>query len=176
MTTNVVSISNSKSETFFERHAWKLLLGVIGLTGLFGLSDMVGGASDLQNGETVFMHSITGMSWNELHAQSPRLANMIELMLKMDGAALTLVSLLSMAICLTSFRKGVRWAWFALCVIPLWYLLIAFFIQSVDKLPNSGTPVPVISGSILASICVAALGLSYRKFFRSQQRSNNGGA
>ena len=176
MTTNVVSVSNSKSETFFERHAWKILLGVIGLTGLFGLSDMVGGASDLQNGETVFMHSITGMSWNELHAQSPRLANMIELMLKMDGAALTLVSLLSMAICLTSYRKGERWAWFALWVIPLWYLLIAFFIQSVDKLPNSGTPVPVISGSILASICVAALGLSYRKFFRSQQRSNNGGA
>ena len=69
MTTNVVGLSSSKSEPFFERHAWKILLGVIGLTGLFGLSDMFGGTSDLQNGETVFMHSITGMSWNDLHAR-----------------------------------------------------------------------------------------------------------
>lgn len=59
-----------KTETFFERHAWKVLLGVSLLLGIFGVGDMVGGASDLQNGETVLMHSLTGMSWNELQAVS----------------------------------------------------------------------------------------------------------
>ncbi len=176
MTTTAVGLSKSESETFFERHAWKILLCVSLLIGFFGAGDMVEGASNLQNGETIFMHSITGMSWNELQAQSPRVANLINVKFRMDGAAITMIAFMSIAVCLTGFRRGERWAWFALWAIPLWSLLTAFFILSVDKLPDSGTPVPVISGSILASICIAALGLSYRKFFRAQQRSKNGGA
>jgi len=95
-----------KAETFFERHARKVLLVVIFFIGLFGISDMVGGASDLQNGETVLMYNITGMSWNELQTQSPRVANLVDVKFRQDGAALTTLALLSMAVCLTGFRHG----------------------------------------------------------------------
>jgi hypothetical protein len=166
MTTISKNLSKTRTEPIFERHAWKILLVVIIITALFGLSDIFGGANDLQNGETVFMHSVTGMSWIELKAQNPRVANMLELFLKISGAALTLLALLSLVVCLTGFRRGERWAWFALWAIPLWYTLVVYFILSVDKVPDSGTPVPVISGSILSLICLAALGLSYRKFFQ----------
>ena len=128
---------------------------------------MVGGASDLQNGETVFMHSITGMSWNELQAASPKVANLIDVKFRTDGAALATIALLSMAVCLTGFRRGERWAWYALWAIPLWMMSTVVFILMVDKQPGSGTPVPIISGSILSVIWVSMLGLSYRKFFRS---------
>jgi hypothetical protein len=167
MTTKVTSLSNATVESFFERHAWKVVLGVSLLIGFFGVGDMVGGASDLQNGETVFMHSITGMSWNELQAASPKVANLIDLKFRMDGAALTTTALLSLAICLTGFRRGERWAWYALWALPLWMISTVVFILMVDKQPGSGTPVPVISGSILTVIWVSMLGLSYRKFFRS---------
>jgi len=156
-----------KAEPFFERHAWKILLVVILFIGYFGVSDMVGGAADLQNGETVLMHSITGVSWNELQAASPRVANLIDVKFRMDGAALTTIALLSLAVCLAGFRRGERWAWFALWAVPLWMMLSAFFLLTVDKLPGSGTPVPVISGSILSVIWISMLALSYRKFFRS---------
>jgi hypothetical protein len=167
METKIVGLNTTWSEPFFDRHAWKVLLLVSLLIGFFGVSDMVGGASDLQNGETVLMHSITGMSWNELKAVSPRVANLIDVKFRMDGAAITTVALLSIAVCLTGFRRGERWAWVALWAIPLWTMLTAFFILTVNKLPGSGTPVPVISGPILSVICVSMLGLSYRKFFRS---------
>ncbi len=167
MTTKVAGLSNSKAETFFDRHAWKILLGVSLLLGFFGVGDMVGGASDLQNGETVFMHSITGMSWNELQAANPRVANLIDVKFRMDGASLTTIALLSIIICLTGFRRGERWAWYALLALPLWMMLSVFFILMVNKQPGSGTPVPVISGSILTMICFSMLGLSYHKFFRS---------
>ena len=167
MTTKVTSLSNATVESFFERHAWKVLLGVSLLIGFFGVGDMVRGASDLQNGETVFMHSITGMSWNELQATSPQVANLIDLKFRMDGAALTTTALLSLAVCLTGFRRGERWAWYALWALPLWMISTVVFILMVDKQPGSGTPVPIISGSILTVIWVSMLGLSYRKFLRS---------
>ena len=156
-----------KAGTFFERHASVILLGVSVILGLFGVGDMLGGASDLQNGETVFMHSITGMSWNELQSASPTAARLIDVKFRMDGATLATLALLSLAVCLTGFRRGERWAWYALWALPLWMALTVFFLVMVDKQPGSGTPVPVISGSILFVICVSMLGLSYRKFFRS---------
>jgi hypothetical protein len=167
MTTKLASFSHTKTEPFFYRHAWKILLGVSLLIGFFGVSDMVGGASDLQNGETVYMHSITGMSWNELQEESPKVANLIDVKFRQDGAALTTIALLSMAVCWSGFRRGERWAWVALWALPLWSIMTVFFILMVEKLPGSGTPVPAISGSILSVICVSILGLSYRKFFRS---------
>jgi hypothetical protein len=166
MTTQLTSFIDTKTEPFFERHAWKVLLGVSLMIGFFGVGDMLGGASDLQAGETVFMHSITGISWNELQAASPRVANLIDLKFRMDGAALTTIALLSMAIGLTGFRRGERWAWYALWALPFWTLSTVVFIVLAEKQPGSGTPVPIISGSILTAICLSMLGLSYRKFFR----------
>jgi hypothetical protein len=65
MDTEVADLPNLKPETFFVRQAWKVLLGTCLLIGLFGVSDMVSGASDLQKGEKVLMHSLTGTSWND---------------------------------------------------------------------------------------------------------------
>jgi hypothetical protein len=64
---------------------------------------MVGNASVLQNVKTVFMHSITGMSWNELQATSPKVADLIDVKLRTGGVSLTTLALLSMAVCLTGF-------------------------------------------------------------------------
>jgi len=113
------------------------------------------------------MHSITGMSWNELQAASPKVANLIDVKFRTDGASLATIALLSTAVCLTGFRRGERWAWYALWGIPLWMMVTVFFILIVPKQPGSGTPVPIISGSILSVIFMSMLGLSYRKFFRS---------
>ena len=167
MITKVASHANSKAETFFERHTWKVLLGISLVIGLFGVGDMLGGAADLQNGETVMMHSLTGMSWNELQAASPSAANLIDMKFRTDGASLTTITLLSMAVCLTGFRRGQRWAWYALWAIPVWFALTVLFVWDAVKQPGYGTPTPVISGSIFFVLWVALLALSHRKFFRS---------
>ena len=108
MITRVAGPANSKTEMFFERHAWKVLLGVSLVIGIFGVGDMLGGTADLQNGETVMMHSLTGTSWNELQAASPNAANLIDMKFRTDGASLTTIALLSIAVCLTGFRQGSR--------------------------------------------------------------------
>ena len=165
MTATTTRFTPTKEENFFARNAWKILLGVIILIGFFGIGDMFGGASDLQNGEKVYMTGVTGMTWDKLKATSPTVARMIDTIFRTNGATLATVALLSMAICLTAFRKGERWAWYVLWALPLWMALTAFFIATVEKQPGAGTPIPVISGSVLFVISTAMLLLSSPRFF-----------
>jgi hypothetical protein len=159
-------VNNAMDGTSFAGYAWKILLGVILLISFLGISDMFGGASNLQNGEKVYMTGITGMTWNELKSTSPTVARLIDTIFRANGASLTTVALLSLAICLTDYRKSERWAWVALWALPLWMLLTVFFVSSVEKQPGAGTPVPVISGSILFVISASMLLFSSPRFFR----------
>lgn len=168
----IATRKNTTSGSFFDRHAWKILLGVILLLGLFGVGDMFNGASDLQNGEKVYMTGVTGMTWNDMQATSPNVARLIDTLFRTNGATLVTLALLFLVICLTGFRKGERWAWYTLWALPLWMILTAYFVASVEKQPGAGTPVPVISGSILSMITAAVLLLSSRRFFeKSHNRS-----
>ncbi len=171
MTPTTVRINSATDKSFFVRHAWKILLGVIALIGLFGISDMFGGASDLQYGEKVYMTGVTGMTWDELQTTSPDVARLIDTVFRTNGASLATVALLSLSICLSGFRKDERWAWYALWGLPLWTLLTVFFVSSVEKKPGAGTPVPIISGSILFVISASMLLLSRPRFFQKNPLS-----
>jgi hypothetical protein len=156
----------SATKSFFARYAWIILLVVILMVGFFGIGDMFEGASNLQDGEKAYMTGVTGMTWNELKAASPTVARMIDTIFRTNGVTLATVALLSLAICLTAFRKGERWAWFALWALPLWIALTVFFIAIVEKQAGAGTPVPVISGSILFVISAFMLLISSPRFFQ----------
>lgn len=172
MATQTVGSSGAKSQTFFERyfarHAWKVLLGISIIIAFFGVLDMVGGASDLQNGERVLMQSLTGMSWSELQEASPAAAHLVDWKFRSGGASLFVMAVLSMAVCLTGFRRRERWAWYTQWSMPVWIALTVLTTLMAVTYPEYGTPVPVISGSILFVLWVATLGLSYRTFFRIQ--------
>lgn len=144
MTTTTAQRSRARTGTFIDRHAWKGLLVVILMIGFFGVGDIFGGASDLQNGEKVYMTGVTGMTWNDLQSTSPTVARMIDTIIRTNGVTLATVALLSLVICVIPYRKGERWAWYTLLALPLWMALTAILIATVQKQPSAGTPVPVI--------------------------------
>ncbi len=154
------------AETFPERHAWKLLLAVGFIIAFFGLMDLSGGATGFREGEVVLIHSVTNMSWDELKAADPGAANLIDMQSRGGGAALFTAGLLSSSVALTAFRRRERWAWWALWALPVWMALAVLVVLTAVRYPGYGTPVPAISGSIMFVLCAAALGLSYRPFFR----------
>ena len=55
-------------------------------------------------------------SWAELVAGSPRTAEFMTLLFRMYGLYGVVLSLLALAIAATAFRRGERWAWWALLV------------------------------------------------------------
>lgn len=58
----------------------------------------------------------SGGSWAELTGASPRIAGYIKLLFRMYGVYCVLFGLMGSAIAVTAFRRGERWAWWALLV------------------------------------------------------------
>ena len=58
----------------------------------------------------------TGGSWSELTTGSPAIADFIMVIFRMYGTFNVVVGLLTVAIALSSFRRGERWAWWSLLV------------------------------------------------------------
>jgi len=60
--------------------------------------------------------NFTGLSWVELKTASPKIAEFITILFRMYGAFNVVFGLLTVAITLSAFRRGERWAWWTLLV------------------------------------------------------------
>lgn len=165
-----MSSANPKTETFFERHAWKVFFGLSIIIVLFGLGDMLTGGSTFQDAEAPTLKGISGMTWEQLGAASPNAATMIDYLVRAGGASLFVVGLFSLSVALTGFRRGERWAWYTMWLWPFWLVLIILLLLSAYKQSGPGVPPPLVSGSIFFVVTVLTLGLSFHKFFRTHQQ------
>ncbi len=166
MSNATTPFENQKTETIFERHSWKVFLGLSLIIVLFGLGDIVAGGSTFETGEGPTLLGITGMTWQELQTASPQVANLVDYLVRSGGAHLLVVGLLSTFISLTAFRQGQRWAWYAMWIWPLWIVLVVPVLLNAYQQPGPGIPPPLVSGPIIFALSVLTLGLSHRKFFR----------
>lgn len=124
-----------RSMKFFERHAWKVFAVLSGIFILFGVGDFIQGGDAYRDGEAVLFKGLTGTTWDELRAADPGAARLIDSQVRSGGLQLLSVGLLSLSICLTALRRGERWAWYAVWVWPLWFVLnyALFWIAQPDK-------------------------------------------
>ncbi len=164
MSNAILSSTNQKTETFFERHAWIIFLVLSVLLGLAG----VGHLTEEGISNPAIAKSITGETWEELRAASPTHANLVNLFARREGADFIVIALLSMAVSLTGFRRGERWAWYALWVGPLRSALTLVLFFTAGRQPGSPVLSAMISPLIGFVVSILALALSYGKFFRKQ--------
>jgi hypothetical protein len=155
---------DTKTETFAERHSWKVLLGANAIFVLFGLGDIVQG----MRADPAIANSLTGITWEELQRSSPGIASLINLQVRSGGAQLVILASLSILICLRGYRRGERWAWYTLWAWPLLMAFLFLLFVTADKHPDFPPPPPMISAPIFFVIFVLALLLPYRKFFPKQ--------
>lgn len=65
---------------------------------------------------TAEYEGFTGGSWSVLTATSPKIADFITVLFRMYGTYNVVFGVMAVAITLTAFRRGERWAWVALFV------------------------------------------------------------
>ena len=127
-----------------------LLWLVVGLTQVFNPEELAD--DDAQH--------ITSMSLSELEASSPEATELIRFLYGAVGMLKTSWSLLVLAITLMPFRKGEKWAWYTMWLVPavlvcqgLWYsVYLGDFNEMLQYIP-------------IITLNLVGLFLPYRKFF-----------
>jgi hypothetical protein len=155
---------DAKTETFTERHSWKVLLGTNIIFALFGLGDIIQG----MNADPAIANSLTGVAWEEIRRSNPALANLIDLQVRSGGAQLFTLASLSVLVCVLGYRRGARWSWYAMWLWPLLMVFIFLVFVTADRQPDIPPPPPMISAPVFFIIFVLGLLLPYRKFFPKQ--------
>lgn len=108
-------------ERAYERYAWVVFF----FFPIFFILESVRGLLFVVPPDETNLQSITGMSWSQLAASNPRLAEYIGFAsVGTYGVQLAFATII-MAIAITSYRKGERWAWYALWIFPFFQILIA---------------------------------------------------
>jgi hypothetical protein len=145
---------------FWNRNAWKFLLGLVAIIGLFGIGDVILGL-DADPGIPL---AVTGLTIDEIRSSGGTLTNLIDLQVRAGGVHLIVMSAVWAALVLIPFRRGERWAWFAMWTFPLWAASVAVAFLFVDLQPDTPPPPPAISGWIFLAVTVGLLWSSAGSF------------
>ena len=143
-------------ERAYEKYAWVVYLAL-------GLLWLVVGLTQVFNPERLLDNEaqhIIGMSLSELEASFPEATELVRFLHGTVGVLKTSWSLLVLAITLTGFRRGEKWAWYTMWLAPvvlvhqgLWYsVFLGDFNEMLPWIP-------------VTTVSLVGLFLPYRKFF-----------
>lgn len=135
------------------RHAWKVLLGLAVVIGLFGVGDLIFGLE----ADPAIPVGVAGLTPDEIRETSEPLARLIDLQVTSGAVQLISMSALWSVIILLPFRHGERWAWYAMWTFPAWSLSVAVIFLLVDLQPDVPPPPPAISGWVFFGLTALLL-------------------
>ena len=138
----------------YERYAWilPLIIGMMGI--LFGSIVAISGEPPEQEA----FANIAGLTWQEAQSEIPGVADYITITLRSEGQFIVAFGVFITAISIFPYRRGERWAWYTLWLIPVFTSILA---ARVFIAGGMGWNI------ILVQLGIILLGLllPYRKFF-----------
>ena len=141
---------------FYEKYAWVILLAL-------GLLWLVVGFVAVFQPEGIFegdAQSVTNMPWSELKASSPMAAHFVIFVYGQMGLLKISWSFFVLAITLTGYRRGEKWAWYTMWSVPV--LLVCDALFSVVFIGDVSQMLQFVP---ITTITLLGLLLPYRKFF-----------
>jgi len=142
----------------YEKYAWILLFAI----GVIVLVTAVPHALGI-NTDPETVERISGMTLNELKDSNPAFFNLYIFYFSFGGLSDLAFAFFIIVISLTAYRKGEKWAWYALWFIPAYFIGSAAITMSIES--SLSLLLPIMMFVIL---CLLGLLLSYRKFFPSK--------
>jgi hypothetical protein len=126
---------------------------------LFAVEVIRMGGSAYAGEEAEQFATITGTTWDDLTANGPGVAQLIDYQLRASGATGLAAALFSLAIAVFGLRRGQRWAWLTMWTWPVFLVLMWIM-----------TPAPsgfaMVTWTIAIVVAVTTLVLTYRKYDR----------
>ncbi len=140
----------------YEKYAWLILLAL-------GLLWLVVGIVAVFQPEGIFeadAQSVTDVPWSELKASSPAVSNFVIFVYGQMGLLKISWSFFVIVITLTGYRRGERWAWYIMLLVPVLLVSDAFF--SVFYIGDINQVLQFVP---ITAITMLGLLLPYRIFF-----------
>ena len=140
----------------YEKYAWVLLLAL-------GLLWLVVGLYSVFLPEGVFetdVQAVTNMPWSELKASYPAAADFVIFIYGLLGLLKLSWSVFVLAITLTGYRRGEKWAWYTMWSVPVLLICNALFSAIF-----TGDVSQTLQFIPITTITLLGLLLPYRKFF-----------
>lgn len=144
-----------------QRFAW-VLLAITGLSFvMFGISALLFGLSSSDTpvglpGGPDAVASIIGVPWDEVLAEDETAVTLLRGVSRVAGLAFLALGILVLTVAVIPFRRGQRWAWLALWVVPAFMFGLLLHERKGDF---------VAMPAILLVLSLAALLLPSRTFF-----------
>lgn len=141
------------------RHAWKVHFAMGFIFFLFGVGDITMGLA----ADPTIAESITGMSVADLEAQQPQATSLADFQSRGGGVWILSMSILLMAVAWQPFRRGERWAWWAMWgSFPL-ATVILLAMSTTVTLEGDSIPPPFLSAPIFLVAAVVAQVMAWPK-------------
>ena len=145
------------NEKAYEKYAWILLFAI----GVIFLVSAVPATLGIPDPATV--ERIAGMTVNELKVSNPGFYNLYLFYFRFGGLSDIGFAFFITAISVAAYRKGEKWAWYALWVLPAYFIASAAISMSIES--NLSLLLPE---TVFAILSLVGLLLPYRKFFPSK--------
>ena len=142
--------------------AWYVLVAVAVLLAVFGLSDVIIGATS----DPGIALAIAGIDPEALRVSSPDGFRLYDFATRGLGLALLLFGLLYLVVLLRPYRQGQPWAWGAAWVLPAWAIAVPILYIAYGVQADQPPAPPMVSGPIIAVLTTAVLILDRRRFTR----------
>ena len=161
---NVPSVSAGvMNENVYEKYAWIILfaIGVLVLVG--GVPHAFGINTDPETVERII-----GMTLSEFQDSNPGFFDLYTFYFRFGGWSDLGVAFFIMAISLTAYRKGEKFAWYILWFVPAFFIGCAAITMSTTTMNVESGLSLLLPISMFVILSLLGLLLPYRKFFSSK--------
>jgi hypothetical protein len=143
-----------------RQRAWWILVAFAGAIVIFGAQDVVFGAA----ADRAIALGLTGRTHEELLAGSADTYRMYDFTARTQASTLVAAGVLLLGVLLVPYRRGERWAWRLMWVLPVWALSVPAMYLIYGLVPDAPPPPPLISGAIFGGLAIVVLFADHRRF------------
>ncbi len=145
-------------ERIYEKYGWVVFLALGLLWLVVGLNQIFLPESLLENDAQL----VTDMTWSELKALSPVVSNLVSWLYGSLGVLKTSWSIMVLAITLTGYRRGEKWAWYTMLLAVVGVLVSSALFNTIFVGDNS----LMLEWIPITTLSLLGLVLPIRKFFQ----------
>ena len=152
------------NEKVYEKYAWILLFAIGVLILVSGVPHSLGINTDPETVERII-----GMTLNEFKDSNPAFFDLYIFYFRFGGLSDLGVAFFIMAISLTAYRKGEKFAWYILWFIPAFFIGSAAITMSTITMSVESSLSLLLPITMFVILSLLGLLLPYRKFFPSKR-------